>query len=111
MPSRFQCIVRRQSMQSAPAANGHRMRNSHRASANNALDGACWHGDSSSPSTPPADMDTHVTPRLQTRLEDKYTRDEGWLYITGTQALVRLPIQQRLRDAAEGLNTGGYISG
>ena len=31
--------------------------------------------------------------------------------MTGTQALVRLPIQQRLRDAAAGLNTGGYISG
>ena len=27
------------------------------------------------------------------------------------QALVRLPIQQRLRDAAASLNTGGYISG
>ena len=31
--------------------------------------------------------------------------------MTGTQALVRLPIQQRLRDAAAGLNTGGYVSG
>ena len=31
--------------------------------------------------------------------------------MTGMQALVRLPIQQRLRDAAAGLNTGGYISG
>ena len=31
--------------------------------------------------------------------------------MTGTQALVRLPIQQRLRNAAAGLNTGGYISG
>ena len=45
------------------------------------------------------------------RLEDRYTATEGWLYLTGTQALVRLPIQQRLRDAAQGLNTGGYISG
>lgn len=31
--------------------------------------------------------------------------------MTGMQALVRLPIQQRKRDEAVGLNTGGYISG
>ena len=49
--------------------------------------------------------------RLEMRLADKYTLAEGWVYMTGTQALVRLPIQQRLRDAAAGLNTGGYISG
>jgi indolepyruvate ferredoxin oxidoreductase len=49
--------------------------------------------------------------RLETTLEDKYSRPEGWVYMTGIQALVRLPIQQRLRDAAAGLNTGGYISG
>ena len=42
---------------------------------------------------------------------DKYIASVGWVYMTGTQALVRLPIQQRLRDAAAGLNTGGYISG
>jgi indolepyruvate ferredoxin oxidoreductase len=46
-----------------------------------------------------------------TRLAERYTAREGWLYMTGTQALVRLPIQQRLRDAAQGLNTGGYVSG
>ena len=44
-------------------------------------------------------------------LEDRWTADEGWRYMTGMQALVRLPIQQRLRDAAAGLNTGGYVSG
>ena len=50
-------------------------------------------------------------PRLTTTLEDKYTQRDGWVYMTGTQALVRLPIQQRLRDEAADLNTGGYISG
>ncbi len=44
-------------------------------------------------------------------LEDRYGVDEGWVYMTGIQALVRLPLQQRARDAAAGWNTGGYISG
>ncbi|MFO1198503.1 MAG: indolepyruvate ferredoxin oxidoreductase family protein [Burkholderiaceae bacterium] len=49
--------------------------------------------------------------RLSMTLEDRYTVERGWLYMTGTQALVRLPLQQRARDAAAGLDTGGYISG
>jgi len=49
--------------------------------------------------------------RTEAALEDRWTAPEGWFYMTGMQALVRLPIQQRLRDAAAGLNTGGYISG
>lgn len=49
--------------------------------------------------------------RASTALDDKYTQDSGWVYLTGMQALVRLPLQQRLRDAAVGHNTGGYISG
>jgi len=44
-------------------------------------------------------------------LQDRLTLEEGWVYMTGMQALVRLPIQQRMRDSAAGLNTGGYISG
>ena len=44
-------------------------------------------------------------------LEDKYTLDSGRVYITGVQALVRLPMMQRRRDAAAGLDTAGYISG
>lgn len=44
-------------------------------------------------------------------LDDKYHVRDGWVYLSGTQALVRLPIQQRLRDAAAGDDTGGYISG
>ena len=44
-------------------------------------------------------------------LSDRYTATDGWVYMTGVQALVRLPLQQRLRDAALGWNTGGYVSG
>ncbi len=44
-------------------------------------------------------------------LEDKYTLDSGRVYITGIQALVRLPMMQRRRDVAAGLDTAGYISG
>ena len=44
-------------------------------------------------------------------LNDKYTLESGRVYITGMQALVRLPIMQRQRDLAAGLNTAGYISG
>jgi indolepyruvate ferredoxin oxidoreductase len=44
-------------------------------------------------------------------LDDKYLLDSGRIYLTGTQALVRLPMMQRQRDQAAGLNTAGYISG
>ena len=44
-------------------------------------------------------------------LEDKYTLDSGRVFLTGTQALVRLPMIQRERDLAAGLNTAGFISG
>src|ERR1700751_812346 len=44
-------------------------------------------------------------------LEDKYVLDRGRVYLTGTQALVRLPMMQRQRDLAAGLNTGSFISG
>ncbi|WP_235971868.1 indolepyruvate ferredoxin oxidoreductase family protein [Azohydromonas caseinilytica] len=44
-------------------------------------------------------------------LEDKYTLPKGRVYMTGTQALVRLLLAQKERDAAAGLNTGGFVSG
>ncbi|MCE8508690.1 indolepyruvate ferredoxin oxidoreductase family protein [Ruegeria pomeroyi] len=57
-------------------------------------------------------MTVHVpAKRLDMTLEDRLTQEEGWVYMTGMQALVRLPIQQRKRDMAKGLKTGGYISG
>ena len=44
-------------------------------------------------------------------LDDKYELETGRVFLTGTQALVRLPMMQRRRDAAAGLNTGCFISG
>jgi indolepyruvate ferredoxin oxidoreductase len=44
-------------------------------------------------------------------LNDKYTVTDGRIFITGTQALVRLPIMQHMRDQSVGLNTACYISG
>jgi indolepyruvate ferredoxin oxidoreductase len=47
----------------------------------------------------------------QVSLEDKYVSDHDRVYLTGIQALVRLALVQRRRDAAAGLNTAGFISG
>ena len=47
----------------------------------------------------------------QVSLDDKYTLSSGRVFLTGLQALVRLPMMQRQRDDAAGLNTAGFISG
>src|SRR6187397_1086245 len=56
-------------------------------------------------SVPAAKLDLDYT------LEHKYTRAEGRIYLSGVQALVRLPLMQQMRDRAAGLNTAGFISG
>jgi len=55
-------------------------------------------------------MNAPAKPHVVT-LDDKYTLDRGRAFMTGTQALVRLPMLQRTRDLASGLNTAGFISG
>ncbi|MCP4327711.1 MAG: indolepyruvate ferredoxin oxidoreductase family protein [Alphaproteobacteria bacterium] len=44
-------------------------------------------------------------------LDDKYQLESGRIFLSGIQALVRLPIMQRQRDVAAGLDTGCFISG
>jgi indolepyruvate ferredoxin oxidoreductase len=44
-------------------------------------------------------------------LDDKYTLREGDVYLTGIQALVRLPIEQHHRDMQTNLRVGTFISG
>ncbi|MBA5636568.1 indolepyruvate ferredoxin oxidoreductase family protein [Duganella sp. LX20W] len=63
------------------------------------------------PATPTGVAAT-ATDRLTTvTLDDKYTATEGAIFLSGIQALVRLPMMQRQRDQAAGLNTAGFISG
>ena len=44
-------------------------------------------------------------------LDDKYAADTGRVFLTGSQALVRLPMMQRRHDAAYGLDTACFVSG
>lgn len=58
---------------------------------------------------------TKVTPKMiatkDVSLDDKYISDHGSAYMTGIQALVRLPLAQTRRDELNGLHTAGFISG
>lgn len=47
----------------------------------------------------------------QVTLDDKYDLVEGTAFMTGIQALVRLPLDQKRLDLLGGHNTGGFISG
>ncbi|HEX9173265.1 MAG TPA: indolepyruvate ferredoxin oxidoreductase family protein [Telluria sp.] len=62
--------------------------------------------------TAPQPAAQDVATRLTTvTLDDKYTARTGNIFLSGIQALVRLPLIQRERDLAAGLNTAGFISG
>ena len=50
-------------------------------------------------------------PLRDVRLTDKYALDTTRAYMTGIEALVRLPILQHQRDQQRGLNTAGFVSG
>ncbi|MGM4922912.1 indolepyruvate ferredoxin oxidoreductase family protein [Tardiphaga sp. 804_B3_N1_9] len=44
-------------------------------------------------------------------LDQKYTQGSGHIFLTGIQALVRLPMAQVRRDRAAGLNTAAFVTG
>ena len=48
---------------------------------------------------------------MKVSLDDKYSLDKGKAFMTGIEALVRLPILQHQRDLEQGLNTACFISG
>jgi indolepyruvate ferredoxin oxidoreductase len=58
-------------------------------------------------------MSAHSSPgRLDDyALLDRYERQTGRVLLTGTQALVRILLDQRRRDIADGINSAGFVSG
>ena len=59
-----------------------------------------------------APLPDHIRKALETvTLDDKYSLDYGPAFMSGVQALVKLPMLQRLRDQRLGKNTAGFISG
>jgi len=49
--------------------------------------------------------------RRDVTLHDRYDLEKHDVLLNGTQALVRLMLMQKARDAAAGLNTAGYVTG
>jgi indolepyruvate ferredoxin oxidoreductase len=59
-----------------------------------------------------APLPEHIRKALETvTLDDKYSLDYGRAFMSGVQALVKLPMLQKMRDAQAGKNTAGFISG
>ena len=59
-----------------------------------------------------APLPEHIRKALETvQLDDKYALEHGRAFMSGVQALVRLPMLQRQRDQLAGKNTAGFISG
>ena len=59
-----------------------------------------------------APLPEHIRRALEdVTLDDKYSLDVGRAFMSGVQALVKLPMLQRQRDALQGKNTAGFISG
>ncbi len=53
----------------------------------------------------------HETASRPYRLDDALWAEQGRIFLSGTQALARLPLMQRALDAARGLDTRGFVSG
>jgi indolepyruvate ferredoxin oxidoreductase len=74
------------------------------------VDAAARAADRKGPAGPTIHRSSRMT-RVQVSLDDKYALEQGQAFMSGVQALVRLPLLQKARDRANGLNTGGFISG
>ena len=59
-----------------------------------------------------APLPDHIRKAIETvSLDDKYALNHGLAFMSGVQALVKLPMLQRVRDQQVGKNTAGFVSG
>jgi indolepyruvate ferredoxin oxidoreductase len=56
-------------------------------------------------------MNAPVQPLSVYQLADRYSQTQGRVFMSGTQALVRVMLDQARRDRQAGLNTAGFVSG
>lgn len=56
-------------------------------------------------------MNAPVNPLTAYQLADRYGQSHGRVFMSGTQALVRVLLDQARRDRQAGLNTAGFVSG
>ena len=56
-------------------------------------------------------MTQHQTEFETYQLNDRYDRTDGRVFLTGTQALARIMLDQARRDRLAGRNTAGFVSG
>jgi indolepyruvate ferredoxin oxidoreductase len=55
--------------------------------------------------------DVEAAPQRPLTLSDRYRVEDGQIYLSGVQALVRLPLDQRRRDRRLGRDTAAFVSG
>src|SRR5450830_967112 len=67
-----------------------------------------WHGDKRMNAPLPSSQRLLLD---DISLDDKYALERGRVFMTGIQALIRLPMLQRQHDLQAGLNTAGYVTG
>ena len=54
---------------------------------------------------------TDTVPSQRYELDDRYRREEGRVFMSGVQALARLPLDQLRADRPAGLDTAAFVSG
>jgi hypothetical protein len=76
-----------------------------------ALDGRAWRWKTAGVVLLDPSASAARSPGRPYRLDDRYRRDDGTVFLSGAQALARLPFEQLRLDRSAGLRTAAYVTG